>query len=108
LNLSRPAQDSSNNENFNSRVVSFGAGLHVDYGSSHFWMLVIDGAKDWAIFPAQMSPFLYKGWSQPHFPVNPWCEPIRTESGPVSDDGGFASVNRPVCFAKTSSGQDKR
>ena len=26
-----------------------------------------------AIFPAQMSPFLYKGWGQPHFPVNPWA-----------------------------------
>ena len=34
-------------------------GLHTDYGSSHFWMLVTEGQKEWAVFPAQMAPFLY-------------------------------------------------
>ena len=33
-------------------------GLHVDYASSHFWMLTTEGKKDWAVFPAQMAPWV--------------------------------------------------
>jgi hypothetical protein len=71
-------------------------GLHVDYGSSHFWMLTIEGRKDWAIFPAQMSPFLYKDWAQPHFLVNPWALDKGVERRPLSAAiRGFRATTKP-------------
>ena len=71
-------------------------GLHVDYGSSHFWMLTIEGQKDWAIFPAQMSPFLYKDWAQPHFPVNPWALEKGVQRRPLSAAArGFRATTKP-------------
>ena len=48
-------------------------GLHTDYASSHFWMLVTEGRKEWAIFDAQFAPFLYRGWAEPSFPPDPWA-----------------------------------
>jgi hypothetical protein len=61
-------------------------GLHADWAHSHFWMLVISGSKEWVVFPEQMAPFLYKGWSRPHFPVNPWRiqRPASMEQRPLT------------------------
>ncbi len=71
-------------------------GLHTDYASSHFWMLTTEGKKDWAVFPAQMAPFLYKGWSRPFFPVNPWALEKGVERRPLSAVArGFKGSTQP-------------
>jgi hypothetical protein len=81
-------------------------GLHVDYGASHFWMLVTEGRKDWVVFPAQMAPFLYKGWSAPHYPVKAFLLEKGLERRPLSAAArGFRGTTKPgdVIFVPSGS-----